>query len=303
MRKKNLLVSIVIPNWNGKILLEKNLPQIIKAKKNPKNRIKEIIIVDDGSTDDSLFFIKQNYLKDVKLVKHTRNRGFPAAVNTGARTSTGQLLCLLNTDVFPQADFLEAVIPHFRKKGIFAVSLHEKGYGPAKGKFVDGFIVHSPGKEENMVSETFWANGGSGVFRRNLWMELGGMDEINLSPFYWEDIDLSYRAMKRGYNILWEPRAYVTHKHESIIHTGNFSKSFLDRVKERNQLIFIWKNLTSNALFKKHLKGLGQRVIKTPGYLKVIISSFPKIKTIQMARRKEQKEATVSDEAIFGTFR
>ena len=77
-------VSIVIPNYNGKELIEKNLPHVLKAKKYPGNNIKEIIIVDDGSYDDSVNFIKKSF-PEIRLIVHKKNRGFYCAVNTGAR--------------------------------------------------------------------------------------------------------------------------------------------------------------------------------------------------------------------------
>ncbi len=293
-------VSIIIPNWNGEDLLEKNLPKVLRAYENKKNSIAEIIIVDDGSSDDSVVFLKRNYAGRVKVVVHKINRGFSSAINTGVRTATSGLVCLLNSDVIPEKDFLERVLPHFEDERVFAVSLHEEGYGSAKGKFVDGFIGHEglPAGEETV--ESFWANGGSGVFRRSIWMELKGMDEVLLSPFYWEDIDLSYRAHKRGYKVLWEPNAYVSHEHESSI--KKLSPAFVARIRERNQLLFIWKNLTSRRLFRKHINGLFNRIIKHPGYVRILFMALSKFGMVRKLRAKEKREAKISDEAIFAMF-
>jgi glycosyltransferase involved in cell wall biosynthesis len=95
---KNLKFSVVITNYNGKELLEKNLPAVITAKKNLKNNIQEIIVVDDFSTDDSLKYL--NSLKsEISIIKHTKNRGFSATTNTGVRAAKAELLVLLNSDV------------------------------------------------------------------------------------------------------------------------------------------------------------------------------------------------------------
>src|SRR3989304_9118561 len=122
-------VSIIIPNWNGKNLLEKNLPAVVNAKGNSKNNIAEIIIVDDKSTDDSIPFLESNYGSEVKIIRHRENRGFSSAVNTGVRSAKSPLICLLNTDVVPSVNFLEAAIIHFSNPHVFGVSLHEQGYG------------------------------------------------------------------------------------------------------------------------------------------------------------------------------
>ena len=291
--------SIIIPNFNGERLLANNLPLVIKALENRENNILEIIIVDDGSWDGSVKLIKDAF-PQVVLIKHTQNRGFSAAVNTGARAAKGDLLVLLNSDVIPSSDLLVSTAKHFSDSSVFAVSMHEKGYGWAKGTFADGYVGLAMGEESLEPSESFYVSGGSGVFRRSLWMELGGMDEKLLSPFYWEDIDLCYRAIKRGYRVLWEPESQVTHKHESTI--SKLSKSYVGRVKERNQLLFIWKNITSKNLIRKHYAGLLKRLLRHPGYIRVIIMALGRLGVVHKARQKEIKESKVSDEAIFGRF-
>ena len=296
---KEYKVSIIIPNFNGRDLVEKNLPKVLEAKENPKNHIVEIIIVDDASYDESVSYLKKNF-PSVKLIKHKKNRGFSYSVNTGVRMAKGKLVVLLNTDVIPDKNFLESVLNHFDDKKVFAISFHEKGYSWAKGFFKNGFISHEQGKETKEVHNTFWVSGGSGIFRRKYWMDLGGMDEKLLSPFYWEDIDLCYRAAKRGLKLLWEPKSIVEHKHESTI--SKLSKLYVQRIRERNELLFIWKDLTSANLFKKHIKALAQRVIRHPGYIRIVLMALLKFNLVNKKRKKEIKETTISDEALFSKF-
>jgi GT2 family glycosyltransferase len=292
-------VSIIIPNYNGEKLLEKNLPAVLKAKEYKANNILEIIVVDDASPDGSVDLLKKKF-PEVKVVKHKKNRGFSSSVNTGARTSKGDLLVLLNSDVIPERDFLVSVLPLFKDDGVFAISFSEKDYSWAKGEFKNGFVEHEAGVMTKKVHDTFWVSGGSGAFRRDYWMSLGGMDEKLFSPFYWEDLDLGYRALKRGYKLLWAPEARVLHKHESTI--GLLPKKYVDRIRERNQLIFIWKNITSPILIRKHIVGLLKRVIRHPGYIRIVIMALSKIRQILRARKKENKACKVSDEAIFARF-
>ncbi len=294
-----LKVSIVIPNYNGREILEKNLAGVMAAVTDTANNIHETIVVDDASTDDSVAFIKDNY-PEIRLIKHRINRGFASSVNTGVRMAKGELVVLLNSDVFPSVRFLASTFRHFENENVFGVSLHEKGYGPARGVFKDGFVGHESIEESNQAKDTFWVSGGSGIFRRNGWIKLGGMDEKLLSPFYWEDLDLCYRAQKRGYVLIWEPKALVTHKHETTI--GRLPQKYVDRIRERNQLIFIWKNLTSSRLFRKHLVGLTKRSILHPGYIRIVLMSLSKVGLILKARRAEAKEGKISDETIFQRF-
>ncbi len=131
-------------------------------------------------------------------------------------------------------------------------------------------------------------------------MKLGGMDEVLLSPFYWEDLDLCYRAAKRGWLLLWEPSGKVVHKHESTI--SQLPKKYVDRIRERNQLLFIWKNLSSPILFRKHIVGLLKRVSSHPGYIRILFMALLRLRPALKARRKEKKESKISDEAIFARF-
>ena len=293
-------VSIIIPNWNGKDLLEKNLPYVLSAKDHKANKILEVIIVDDGSRDDSYKFLKENYGDRVKLIKHTKNRGFSASINTGVRASKGTFICLLNTDVTPEKDFLVSTFTHFNDAKVFGISLHEKGRGGAAGRFREGFIVHDPGKELDEAYETFWISGGSGIFRRSIWMSLKGLDEVLLSPLYWEDLDICYRALKRGFVLLWDPKARVVHTPEST--TSKLAKGPLTRVKERNQLLVNWKNLTSPAFFRKHVSGLFKRVFKHPGYIRIVFMALLRIGDVLRLRKIEKRESVLSDEAVFAKF-
>lgn len=297
---KKLTVSVVMPNINGKTIMEKNFPALFKAVDNPNNHILEVIVVDDGSWDDSVVFLNKEYGDKVKLIKHTKNRGFSAAVNTGVRASKGDLILLINTDVIPEPNFLEPVLPHFENLKVFAVSTHEEGYGGARGYFSEGYIQLGMTKETKESHISFYVSGGSGVFRKSIWKELGGMDEKLLSPFYWEDIDLCYGAWKRGYLNIWEPNGKVVHKHESTI--SKFPKKYVARVKERNQLLMLWKNIQSNKMIQNHVIAIITRALRHPGYFIIIFMALLRLPIALRARKKEIKESIVSDEAIFAKF-
>lgn len=294
------MISIVIPNYNGEKYIYENFSRVIGASENKKNKIKEIVVVDDGSVDSSVKLIRDKF-PEIRLIVHKKNRGFSATVNTGIRSARSELVCLLNNDAHPKVDFLEKVVDIFKRKDVFGVSLHENGYGPASGFFESGYVVHKPIIEKRKLTKTFWVNGGSGVFSRKLWMKVGWLDEKLFSPFYWEDIDISYRAMKRGYKLFWEPTSRVYHEHETS--TSKFNKKFKQRIEERNQLLFVWKNLTSPTLFRKHIIGLFQRIVRNPGYIVIFALALSKFRTVYKARRKERKESKVSDEAIFASFK
>ncbi len=293
-------VSIVIPNYNGKELLEKNLPKVIDAAQYKKNNIIEIIVVDDASKDNSVEYLKQEFKKNIRLLVHENNTGFSATINSGVKVAKAELVCLINTDVIPSRNFLETMSEDFEDPKVFGVSLHEKGYGYAKGKFENGFIVHIGMSESKKVEESFWASGGSCVLRKSIFKELGGMDNKLLNPFYWEDVDLSYRAQKRGYKVLWDPRANVIHNHESTM--KKLDQKYLQRIRERNYLLFNWKNLTSSNLATKHTIAVFKRILKHPGYLRIVFMARSRFGILMELREKEIRETIISDEAVFGKF-
>jgi len=265
MSKSKPKVSIVIPVWNGKKLLKKNLPLVLKAL--PKGT--EVVLVDDGSTDGSKEYLKKLKAKDLKIrvFINNRNQGFVYTTNRGVKEAKGEIVVLLNTDVIPQKDFLAPALKHFEDEKVFAVSLAEQEYGWAKIWWRGGFIHIGDGGKSKGSHVCAWASGGTGVFRKKMWQELGGFDPL-YSPYYWEDFDLGFRAWRRGWKIIWEPKAKVIHKHESS--TSKVNRGFVDLIKERNQLLFIWKNINNPLWRFSNYFGMALRVFLGPNYLKVI---------------------------------
>ncbi len=286
-------ISIIIPNWNGRKLLEKNLPAVLATSPS------EVIVVDDASPDDSNTFLEKNYPK-IKIVKHKKNLGFAAACNSGAKASKGEIMVLLNLDVVPEKDVFQKILPDFENDKVFAVSFNEPNFSWARIFWKNGFIEHEPGPKANKTHITAWASGGSAAFRKSIWEHLGGFDEI-YRPFYWEDIDLGYRAWKRGFKILWEPKAIVHHKHEAII-GKHFSKDYIDFVSERNRLIFIWKNIIDPKMILEHKIWILWR-LRNPGFIKPLLAAKLKLPWILPRKIKEWREMKISDKEVFEQFK
>ena len=122
------------------------------------------------------------------------------------------------------------------------------------------------------------------------------LDEL-FNPFYWEDIDLSYRAWKAGYKITYDPNIKVEHHHESTI-GKYFDRSNILKIAFRNQLIFQWKNLTDRDLIIKHLFNL-PRFVFFPGFFNALVR-LPKI---LQARKKTVKLFVKSDREILDKFK
>ncbi len=286
--------SIVIPNWKGRKLLEKNLPAVLATKPS------EVIIVDDASPDDSNEFLEKNY-PQVKIIKHQMNLGFGAGCNSGVKAAKGEIVVLLNLDVVPEKEALEKILPNFEDEKVFAVSFNELQWSWAKILWQKGTIEHQPGPKTKKTHLSAWANGGSAAFKKSVWQKLGGFDSL-YHPFYWEDIDLSYRAWKRGYQILWEPKAIVHHQHEAII-GKYFSKKYIDFLSERNRLLFIWKNIGDPKMILEHKLYLGRRLLTLPSYWKPFIAALVRLPKVLPRRFKECQEKKINDREIFEQFK
>lgn len=245
-------VSIVLPNWNGEALLLKNLDEVIRASNGA-----EIIVSDDASTDGSVLMLKEKF-PDVIVVVNRTQQGFSGNVNSGVARAGGDIVVLLNTDVRPKKNFLDALLPHFDDPTVFAVGSlersHEKEGIVERGRglawWEKGYFIHSKG----MVSEgsTAWVSGGSGAYRKSMWDEIGGMDTL-YNPFYWEDIDLSYTARKAGFQTLFEPKSIVEHFHEEGMIKTRYSSFDVKKIAYRNQFFFIWKNLSDLRILLLHM--------------------------------------------------
>ena len=116
---KTPAASVVIPNWNGRDLLEKYLPSVIEALAgDPAN---EVVVVDNGSTDGSADFVRANF-PQVKLLALPRNFGFGGGSNAGFEAAANPVVVLLNSDMRVAPDFLAPLLEGFDDSEVFAVS-------------------------------------------------------------------------------------------------------------------------------------------------------------------------------------
>lgn len=270
---KKFTYEVVIPSYNGLFLLKKHLPDTIKYS----TGLSRLIVVDNGSTDGTYDYLSANFPDKAFCLRNEKNLFFAKAVNQGFREAKADLVVLLNNDVHPQKDYLAPTLRHFADEKVFAVTLNEISSSWPLVSW-DGKLQYTRGEDKSLPRFSAWASGGSAVFRKKIWDKLGGFDEI-YSPGYWEDIDIGWRAWKTGCKIIWEPQAKVEHQHESSF--SKLDQGFVSLIKQRNELIFNWKNITDPTLRREHFVYLLRHTLTHPGYLKVITAAlkiFPKAK-------------------------
>ncbi|MFN2116913.1 MAG: glycosyltransferase family 2 protein [Candidatus Promineifilaceae bacterium] len=247
-----LEISIIIPHLNGK----HHLDDCFGSLRRQTFSDFEVILVDNGSTDGSQAFIKENY-PEVILVELRENTGFTGACSAGYKASRGEIIILLNNDTEVDPHWLEILMKSF-------VRVPEAGSVASKMLLFDQRdVIHAAGdyyrrdgipgnrgvwqqdkgqyEEETFV---FSACGGAAAYRRSMLEEIGFLDEDFF--FSCEDIDLAWRIILAGYKVLYNPRAVVYHKVKASSGTGALS-SFFDG---RNFLLIIWKNYPSTLLQK-----------------------------------------------------
>jgi len=295
-------VSVVIPNYNGEEILGKNLPKVLEAAKDA-----EIIVVDDASVDGSLRVLN-NFKTKIRVVKNEKNLGFSSTVNKGVREAKGEIVILLNTDVAPEKNFLAPLLSHFKDDSVFAVGCLDKSIeknstvlrGRGVGYWKRGFLIHSRGEVDK--ASTLWVSGGSGAFRKSIWGKLNGFNEL-YNPFYWEDIDLSYRAVKSGCKIIFESESVVIHEHEEGAVKERFPSSEIKAIAYRNQFIFVWKNATDLDLQLIHLLWLPYHFVKAClrrdlAFFKGFFSAFALLPKIIKSSIEDQKMFVLKDSQI-----
>lgn len=251
--------SVVIPNWNGRELLETFLPSVEAALSgNPRN---EIVVVDNGSTDGSAAMLAEKFPR-VRVLALDRNLGFGGGSNAGFRAAANDIVVLLNNDMRVEPGFLQPLLDGFQDETVFGVSCQIFFSDPAKVREETGLtqawwedgalrVRHRADDAIGEIYPCFYAGGGSSAFDRRKFLALGGFDPL-LHPFYFEDTDLGFMAWKRGWKVFYEPRSVVYHEHRGTI-GRKFRQEQIEAVLKKNAALFCWKNIHEPGRLAAHL--------------------------------------------------
>ena len=227
------LVSVIVPSWNGRHLLERCLPSLLNQDRDDY----EVILVDNGSTDGSAAWVRAHFPR-VRLMVNERNLGFAGGNNIAIRASKGEYLATLNNDTDPARDWLSELVqamtpsPRLGMCASKMVCADDAGLIDSCGIEVDragiGWNRHS-GQPESQTEispcEVFGPCAGAALYRRAMLDEVGLFDEDYFA--YYEDIDLAWRAQRAGWRCVYVPSARVLHRHSSTLKEGSSLKSYL----------------------------------------------------------------------------
>lgn len=302
--------DIVIPNWNGRRMLEICLPSLYNQSFDNFT----VIVVDNGSTDGSVDYLRTNY-SQVVVVELQENCGFSAAVNRGIEAGRREWVLLLNNDVEMAPNCLgclslQAVSePQIRMFALKMLSYTDRtvldgaGDGVLRGGVGYRFGTLEPDSEKyNLKREVFGACAGAALYHRTLFTNVGLFDEEFFA--YLEDVDFNLRAARAGIRCCYVPEAVVYHMGSAT--TGSKINKLTVRLTTRNNIFVICKNYSLSMLVRFFFPLLVYQffwlifVIKKRqfiAYISGFLEAIPRIVTM-VRKRPAQDDRTISSSQL-----
>lgn len=251
-------VAIVILNWNGQQMLADYLGQVVEYSKDEA----EIIVADNGSTDDSVEWVRTHF-PEVRIIQLDRNYGFAEGYNKALVQVDYTYYVLLNSDVEVTPHWLTPLIEEMDARPEVAacqpkiLSEVRKGsfeYAGACGGYIDRFgypfcrgrifdTVEEDHGQYDTPQEVLWASGCCLMIRADDYWSADGLDGRFFA--HNEEIDLCWRLYQTGRKIFCFPQSTVYHVGGGTLPKGNPRKTFLNF---RNNLTMLWKNLPEEDL-------------------------------------------------------
>lgn len=246
-------VAVVILNWNGLKYLRQFLPSVL-ASTYPNL---QIVLGDNGSTDDSAAFVGSKY-PDITIIKTKANYGFTGGYNRVLAQVEADYYILLNSDVEVEPDWIEPVVKlmesddliaaaapkiksftqkdHFEHAGAAGGFIDNLGYPFCRGRIF--YEIEADTGQYEQANEIFWASGAAMFIKKSCWDLAGGFDESFFA--HMEEIDLCWRLKNMGYKVMYCPQSQVYHVGGGTLNAENPFKTYLNF---RNNLLLLKNNL------------------------------------------------------------
>ena len=239
------MISAIVPTYKGQARIDRNLGSVVAALE-ASQEAWEIVVVDDAG--GGLGPLPHG----ARLVARSENRGYGPAVNAGVAEARGDYVLILNDDARLDSDAVRRLRQEFPARDLFAVvpairsRLAACGDEGGKAAAVRAGLLEIVEVPSAATHPTLYPVGCCFLCPRSLFLELGGYDDL-FAPFFWEDVDLGYRAWRRGWHTLHVPEA-VCHHEGSATLSEQRSLEERERVEFRNRVLFHWRNLRDPAL-------------------------------------------------------
>lgn len=251
-------LAVIILNWNGEGLLRQFIPA---ASRFTTGEAVDLIVADNGSTDESVAWLKENH-PEVKIVELTENYGFAEGYNRAIDATAYPYTLLLNSDVevtegwwqpllkfmeeHPDVGALQPKIKSFAHPDSFEYAgaaggyLDKLGYPYCRGRLFD-IVEKDEGQYDGDPVDVTWASGAALLVRTDLYRKLGGLDTRFFA--HMEEIDLCCRMIAAGKRVMALTDSEVYHVGGASLNQGNPKKTYLNF---RNNLLLLHKNLPSS---------------------------------------------------------
>ena len=248
-------LAVIILNWNGRKLLEQFLPV---ASRYSITEDADLIVADNGSTDDSVEWVKAHH-PEVKVLSFSENYGFAEGYNKAIQQTQYKYTILLNSDVEVTEDWTRPLLDFIRRNsdvgalqpkirswkerikfeyaGAAGGYLDKLGYPYCRGRLFDS-IEEDHGQYDGKVVDICWASGAALMVRTDIYLKVGGLDARFFA--HMEEIDLCCRIHGAGYRVVAVPDAMVFHVGGASLAQGNPKKTYLNF---RNNLLLLHKNM------------------------------------------------------------
>ncbi len=245
------IAKIIILNWNGVDHLRRFLPSVV-ATTPPEV---EIIVADNGSTDDSVAVLRAEF-PSVSLLLLDANYGFAGGYDRALAQVEADYYLLLNSDIETPAGWLEPILAELNTSPDVAVvapklvSYCDRAsfeYAGASGGFIDflgypfcrGRMLRRVEVDEGQYDDArdvFWVSGAAFCCRADVFRRLGGFDPDFFA--HMEEIDLCWRMQLAGYRVRIVPQSRVYHLGGGTLQTDSPAKVFYNH---RNNLAMLYK--------------------------------------------------------------
>lgn len=254
-------VTIVILNWNGRAYLEQFMPSVL-ATNYPDFTV---LVVDNGSTDDSIDFLKKEY-PTVELLVLDRNYGFTTGNNKALPEVKTPYYVLLNNDVEVHPDWLSAMVEvmdadenvaavqpkllswqerdHFEYAGAAGGYIDKFGYPFSRGRLFE--VNEKDEGQYETVQEIFWTTGACMLVRKSVTDRIGLFEDRYFA--HMEEIDFCWRAKNHGYAIMYTPHGKAWHLGGGTLPKTNPRKTYLNA---HNSLATLLKNFPASQVWYK----------------------------------------------------
>lgn len=293
------MIAVVILNWNGAEMLRRFLPSVVEHS----HPLGEVIVADNGSTDESLEILQKEF-PEVRILVLDRNYGFAEGYNEAFRRleiiapQRYEYYLLLNSDVRVTADWLRPLHTYMEQHPEVAAAqpklraewAHDTlEYAGAAGGYIDRYgypfcrgrllsVVEKDRGQYDDNASIFWATGAALLIRQSDWWNVGGLDGRFFA--HNEEIDLCWRLRARGRGIVCVPHSVVYHVGGGTLPQEHPRKTYLNF---RNNLTMLFKNLPDAEL--KHVMRV-RRFLDFLAFVQFLVKGdWANAKAVRKARR------------------